>query len=132
MASDDPIPAGVRRLLEQRFRSVSQVEAFVLLVREDRPVSADEAAHALGLGTKHVSDLLDELIDQKLVRTGDGGYTVAELSPARRRTVDELAQLYNRFRLRIMDIVLAVPRDQARDFADAFRLRPADDSDGED
>jgi hypothetical protein len=31
-----------------------------------------------------------------------------------------------------MDIVLAVPRDQARDFADAFRLRPVDDPDGED
>ncbi|HEX4905729.1 MAG TPA: hypothetical protein VFU93_09775, partial [Acidimicrobiales bacterium] len=113
MASDDPIPAGVRRLLEQRFRSVSQVEAFVLLVREDRSVSADDAAHALGLGVKHVIDLLDELVDEKLLRTVDGRYQVAELTAARRRTVDELAQLYSRFRLRIMDIVLAVPRDQA-------------------
>lgn len=129
--SGDPIPGGVRRLLERRFRSISQVEAFVLLVREQRARDAGAVATALGLGSRHVEGLLDELVSKRLLKRTADGYEVAPLSADARATAEQLAQLYTPYRLRIMDIVLAVPRDQARDFADAFRLRP-DDSEDED
>ena len=128
----DPIPSAVRRLLERRFRSISQVEAFVLLVREERTCDAEAVAHALGLGARHVEGLLDELVSNKLVRQVDDGYQLGQLSDADLRTAKTLADLYSRYRLRIMDIVLAPPRDQARDFADAFRLRPGDTEEDED
>ena len=129
--SDDPIPAGVRRLLERRFRSISQVEAFVLLVRERRSCDVEAVAQALGLGARHVEGLLDELVSNRLLQRADDGFVLAQLSGGDLRTAEQLADLYARYRLRIMEIVLAVPRDQARDFADAFRLRPDDTEEDE-
>lgn len=124
--TDDPIPGPVRRLLERHFRSLSQVEAFVLLVRVAQPWAADAIAVEIGLGLRHVEGLLDDLVAEGLVNRQGDRYEVAKLSTAGRRAAEDLAQLYATYRLRIMDIVLSAPSDQARHFADAFRLRPVD------
>lgn len=46
----DPIPVHVRRLLDRRFGSVSEVEVVVVLVRRPRPWTVREVAREFVLG----------------------------------------------------------------------------------
>jgi len=123
----DPIPVHVRRLLERRFGSVSEVEVLVLLVRSPRPWTVREVAREFVLGEEHTAILLDRLVHTGLIAVGDRGYVFDPAGGKYRQAAMDLADLYPTYRLRIMNLLLSKPRDALWDFAEAFRLRPSDD-----
>ena len=106
----DPIPAGVRRLLDDYFSSVSEVETLVLLVRTGRRWSADEVAREFVLAREHTTLLLDALVRAGLVRHTGAHYEFDPADEEDRAAATELAALYPTYRTRIMNIVLAANR----------------------
>lgn len=123
----DPIPAHVRRLLERRFGSVSEVEVLVLLVRSPRRWTVRDVAREFVLGEEHTAILLNRLVDTGLIAAGDGGYMFDPASGKDRQSAQDLARLYSTYRIRIMNLLLSKPRNAVWDFAEAFRLRQPDD-----
>ena len=120
----NPIPDRVQVLLERYFTSVSQVEVLVLLVRERRPWRPDDIAVELGLNRDQVRAGLRSLVQARLaVRRGDL-YELISPATSAGAAAEDLAKLYDRYRVRILNIIFAQPSGPVRDFADAFRLRP--------
>ncbi|MGQ0743780.1 MAG: hypothetical protein ACT4OS_05495 [Acidimicrobiales bacterium] len=122
-AEADPIPDQVRRLLDRSLTSVSEVEALVLLVRNPRRWTAREVARQFVLAEDHAAALLDALVRARLVRVQGAEYEFAPADGKDRQAADQLATIYDTYRLRIMSILLSKPSDAIRDFADAFRIR---------
>lgn len=107
----DPIPAHVRRLLDHRLSSVSEVETLVLLVRTaGRRWSAQDVARQFVLDPEHTAMLLDALVRAGLVRRSDGHYEFDPTLEKDRTAASDLAALYATYRNRIMGIVLASDR----------------------
>ena len=104
----DPIPAHVRRLLDHRLSSVSEVETLVLLVRTaGRRWSAQAVARQFVLDPQHTTLLLEALVDAGLVRCASGYYEFDPMREDDRAAAADLAALYATYRTRIMGIVLA-------------------------
>jgi hypothetical protein len=122
----------VRRLLERRFASVSEVEMLVLLVRRFRPWTVGELAREFVLGEEHTAILLDRLMHAGLITAGEEGYRFDPAGGTDRQAAVDLAKLYPIYRVRIMNLLLTKPRDAMWDFAEAFRLRPLDDDSEQD
>ena len=106
----DPIPAHVRRLLDDCLSSVSEVETLVLLVHSGRPWSTQDVAREFVLDREHTTLLLDALVQGGLVRCSDGYYEFDPSTEEDREAALELAALYPTYRTRIMSIVLASNR----------------------
>ena len=107
------------------------MEVLILLIRERRSWPATEIASHFALNEDHVLLLLDSLVRSRLIVRSDDRYRFSA-SSAKARDAEELASLYDRFRLRITNIVFARPSDQVRDFAEAFRIRgPYDEDENE-
>jgi hypothetical protein len=107
----DPIPPHVRRLLDHRLSSVSEVETLVLLVKTaGRRWSAQEVARQFVLEPEHTAMLLDALVGAGLVRRTDGRYEFDPAAETDRMAAADLAALYATYRNRIMGIVLASER----------------------
>lgn len=117
----------MRSLLDRRFGSVSEVETLVLLVRSGRQWTAAEVAREFVVAEDYAAMLLDTLVQNGLIRASDGGYEFAPLRARDRRAAVDLADIYQTYRVRIMNLLLAKPRDAFSDFAEAFRLRPHDE-----
>lgn len=128
----DPIPVHVRRILERRFGSVSEVQVLVLLVRTPRRWTVREVAREFVLGEEHTAILLDRLVHAGLIAVGEGGYIFDLGGGKDSQAALDLAKLYPTYRLRIMNLLLSKPRDAVWDFAEAFRLRQPEDGDEQD
>lgn len=124
---DDPIPEDARRLLSRHFASLSELEVFIVLVREQRPWQAHEIARQMVINVDHARLMLDALARTPLVSSSDNAYAFAPSRARDRKAAERIPSLYETYRLRIMDIVLSRPSDQIQDFADAFRVRSEGD-----
>lgn len=120
---NDPIPDDVRRLLSRHFASLSELELFNVLVREQRSWRAAEVARRMVINVDHAQLMLQALAKTPLVREESGAYEFAPKRAKDREAAERIPSLYETYRLRIMDIVLSRPSDQIQDFADAFRVR---------
>jgi hypothetical protein len=109
--AEDPIPAHVRRLLERRFASVSEVEILVLLVRRFGPWTVRELAREFVLGEEHTAILLDRLTHAGLITADDKGYRFEPARGTDRQAAVDLARLYPTYRVRVMNLLLTKPRD---------------------
>lgn len=121
---DDPIPDDVRRLLSRHFASLSELEVFIVLVREQRPWQTTDVARQMVINVDHARLMLEALARTPLVSSDDRGYSFAPKRAKDRTAAELLPGLYDTYRMRIMDIVLSRASDQIQDFADAFRVRP--------
>lgn len=125
---DDPIPEEVRRLLSRHFASLSELEVFIVLVRDQRVWAPLEMARRMVINVEHAQLMLGALARTPLVTADGNGYVFAPKRSKDRAAAELIPSLYDTYRMRIMDIVLSRPSDQLQDFADAFRVRPdADD-----
>jgi hypothetical protein len=126
----DPISERVNRLVREHISSASQVEVLCLLVKERRAWSDGEVSQELRLPLDHARGLLRGLAAEGLVRPGPEGYRFAADSAAVAEAVEELVEIYHRYRLRITSIIYAQPSKPIAD-AGGLRLRSPDgDKDG--
>ena len=125
---DDPIPEDVRRLLSRHFGSLSELEVFIVLVRDQRVWQPADIGRQMVINTDHARLMLEALARTPLVSNDGSGYVFSPKRGKDREAAELIPSLYETYRLRIMDIVLSRPSDQVQDFADAFRVRSdADD-----
>ena len=101
------------------------------LVRAERPQTLRELARALVLDEGHIAVVLEPSIRSDLVAVVEDGYAFAPRRRRDRAAALELAALYDRYRVRIINILLTQPDPQLDDFADAFRLRSEPDEEDE-
>jgi hypothetical protein len=131
VAVTDPLPDDVRSLLERHFTSVSELEALLVLIRDCRPWTVKELARALVINEDHAESLMAALIKMRLVASVGPAYIFDPHKKADRAAAEALSALYDKYRLRIMNVIFSKPSEPLREFGEAFRLRPRSPDEGE-
>jgi hypothetical protein len=78
------------------------------------------------LTVEHVDGLLASLVRAGLLEADGKTYLFRPSDQPAKRAAEDLAKIYQTYRLRILNIVFTKPNDRVRDFADAFRFRAPD------
>ncbi|HWB14398.1 MAG TPA: hypothetical protein VG826_34550 [Pirellulales bacterium] len=122
------LPDEVRRFIASNISSVAQLEV-LLLLREhrDREWTADEVSRALYAAAGGMADQLNDLVSRGLAyvtETPERHYryrlTKDDTLDA---VVDSLMKVYKERRVAVISLIYSEPIDNARSFADAFRIR---------
>lgn len=122
----------LERFVHGLISSVEQVEVLLLLHRTSpRRWGAVAASRELRLDAVSVARRLAEFHDNGVlqVEAGDEAlqywYVASAIAPD--RTLSELATAYQTRRTSLINLIFSKPADDARAFADAFRLRKRED-----
>lgn len=99
------------------------LEALLLVRSRDEAWTVEDLAKRLYLPDARVQALVGELCDQGLTRAEDGTVRYAPDSTQIDAMVVELAGIYSRHVVAVTELIHSGLERQARDFADAFRLR---------
>lgn len=124
MTDGSPLPKDVEQLLRRRLRSLTQLDA-LLLVRNG-PRTATDVARALRISESHAEDELMSLVAHRLLAADGATYSYSPSSKAR-STIEAIAGLYPTYRLAIAKVIFSKEDSRLRSFSDALRLRNSDD-----
>ena len=107
----DLLPVSVRRFVEGHFDTVTAVEV-LLLIRRERPRawSSDAVARRLRIDRDQAEDILAGLDRNGLVRRNGLAFQYGPRSEEAAGMVDALADVYSRYRYRIIDIIFGSRR----------------------
>lgn len=119
---DDPVPATLRVFLLEHIDSVAQLEALLLLRREDKPLSAAAVARLLYVPEPVAVEEMTALQSRGLLAADQAAWRYAPASPELAAQVDLLATTYARALIPVTNIVHGNPL-RLRRFADAFKFR---------
>jgi hypothetical protein len=121
--TDNAIPGDVRRLVQTRIRSISELELLFALRRDHaRGWSVDEAAGALDLDHQAAERMLFDLMARGLLTVSRVTPLAYQFNPTThqlRATIDRLAELYATRRPAVMHLVLERPDQRLRLFSGA-------------
>jgi hypothetical protein len=107
----DVLPATVRRFIEGYLDTVTAAEVLLFLHREpSRPWSSGAEASRLRIDPDQTEGILDGFDRSGLVRRRGRSFEYRPRSEEAAGAVDILADVYPRYRYRIMDIILAKGR----------------------
>jgi hypothetical protein len=124
--SEEHFSVALESFVAEHVRSVAALEV-LLLLRATRPRAWAAAALAaeLRIGSHFAEGRLAELARAGLVEAagGEAAYRYAPEPAERDALVEELEIAYAARRVSVVTLIYAAPRDQARAFADAFRMR---------
>lgn len=122
----------LERFVRGLISSVEQVEVLLLLHRTaPRRWGAVAASRELRLDPVSVARRLAEFHDSGVLQVEAGEealqywYVASAIAPD--RTMSELATAYQTRRTSLINLIFSKPADDARAFADAFRLRKRED-----
>lgn len=120
-------PDSLRRFLTGRIDSLEQLEV-VLYLHRIYPAAAvvDEIGAALGVGPSSLARALNALVEQGLVGKDGERWRFAPADESVRARVHELAEVYSRRRLEVVNAVSAKAIARVQALADAFSLRTKD------
>lgn len=104
---EDPIPDDVRELLLRSFEGASEVEALLVLVREQGSWTPAALGRRLVMSEPHALALLTSLTRSGLVAETEGSYAFAPVRDDDRAAVEALATLYGPYRRRIISIIFS-------------------------
>ena len=105
---DDPIPSDVADFLSDRISTASEMDVVLLLRRCGEPRTASDVGRDIRLGEHFAELLLERLVQGGLARRVDHTYVLAADAESC-RTLDRMAQLAPRYRLRLIRCVV-LPR----------------------
>jgi hypothetical protein len=124
--SEDQFSVALESFVAEHVRSVAALEV-LLLLRATRPRawSAAVLAAELRIDAHFAEGRLAELARAGLVEAagGEATYRYAPEPAERDALVEQLDLAYAERRVSVVTLIYAAPRDQARAFADAFRMR---------
>lgn len=107
----DVLPAAVRRFVEGYLDTVTAVEVLLLLHRESsRPWSSRAVASRLRIDPDQTEGILDGFDRRGLVRRRGRSFEYGPQTEETAGAVDTLADVYPRYRYRIMDLILTKGR----------------------
>jgi hypothetical protein len=97
----------VRAFIVERFGSVAEIDVFLHAYRNGREWTADSMGRATGLRASHAQVVLDALVRSRLMDCVNGVYAlVADVLD----DASALSEIYDRYRLRIVPLVLNARR----------------------
>lgn len=117
------LPASVRALIEQHIPSALDLEVLLALHREERAWQPAELARELRTDPTATESALRKFAEARILAVDDDGYVHRPASPDLARAVDDLADVYARRRVRVIEFIYKRPSERVTTFADAFRLR---------
>lgn len=118
------LPQQVRAFVADHINSVEQLEVLLLLARDgSRAWTVEEVASELVTTPHSVAIRLDDLRQHRLLVTEDEAYRYEPSSSEARAAVNELAAIYPKRRVSVINLIFSTPDDRLRSFSDAFRLR---------
>jgi len=118
----EPISQALRQFILDYVESIADLEALLLLRREQRAWDNAAVAKELYVGEPVAADVLARLQILGLLTSDNGSYSYAPRTPELAAMVDELAQTYARALIPVTHLVHSNPR-RLRRFADAFKFR---------
>ena len=113
----------LRRFVVAKIHSVPMLEALLLLRTRAQGWAVGELAERLYLPEAKVQALLAMLQAEGLARIEPGLTFYAPASSTSADLVERLAETYSRRVVEVSELIHSGLERQARDFADAFRLR---------
>ena len=122
------LPDDIRRFIAGNVSSVAQLEV-LLLLRDDRERewTADEVSRALYAAAGGMAGQLNDLVSKGLAYVTHAPDTRFRYRPKPDDELDmvvgRLVNLYKERRVAVISLIYAEPVDNARSFADAFRIR---------
>jgi hypothetical protein len=130
--SEAEIPVNVRSFLHDQVESVVQVEVLLLLHAEpSRAFGRADLVEALRVEAAWAEAQLSSLCGRGiLAEVGPGSYRFAPRTAEVADAVAGLARAYADRRVTVIGLIYAKPSEPLRSFADAFRIRKDEGSDG--
>ena len=118
------MPASVREFVARHIESVAQLEVLLLLrAAPEKGWTAAEVASALVIQPESVAaGWLQDLAARGLAREQGHSYRYHPPEDLR-RTLDELAESYAKYRVTLVSLIFAKPSDRITTLSDAFRIR---------
>jgi len=115
----------VKDIIRRSVRSVADLEALLLVAgqpeREWRAVDVSQALYVTGAAAE---EQLERLKAQGiLISPADGLYRYEPQDDKVRQQIAELSQVYDRWRVRVIEYIYTRPSDSVRSFAHAFRIK---------
>lgn len=120
------LPRSVQKLIEQHFHSVADVEALLLLLREQSDWAAPAVARELHIDADQAAAILARLRRIGLLQAEGEVYRFHPRDPAVAEAVASLAALYPTYRAAIISLIYARASGPVTDFSNAFRVRKED------
>lgn len=123
--SVNDIPDNVRQLISSHIRTVNDLEALLLIVNSRREWTAREVGDAMYISPESSEAQLTGLVDARLLARKDENPPRYYYDPsiADDKTVRQLAEVYSRMRVRVIEMIYQNPRTTIQSFADAFKFR---------
>lgn len=122
----------VRRFIEQHINSLEELEVLLLLHRTSgQEWSAELVARELRIERQSCERRLEALAAGGLLSVSPGAARQYAYDPMNESNgaVRELEGAYEKYRLRVINLIFSKPVDKIRTFADSFRIRK-EESDG--
>jgi hypothetical protein len=121
---DDDFPADVKEFIRKHIHSIAQLEVLLLIGREpQRAWTTDEITSRLYLRTQMVAALLTDIVRRGFAVQEEGCFRYQPANDIDRQLIERLAEVYQVRRVAVTTEIFSKPREFARAFADAFRLR---------
>ena len=128
--SQERVPPAVRRFLEGHLRSVEELETLILLFRgDDEWWSAERLADELGISKLAAIGALEALAARSLLDVRLAERVVFRYKPVSEETdaaVRALEETYGLHRAAVAALIYGPRLEDARAFAEAFRIRKGD------
>lgn len=119
----DSISHELHAFIVRHIDSIAQIEALLLLRRHaDQVWDVPTTAQRLYISEQETVHILTNLCDDGLLQCGNGVYRYGCNSAENERSVDLLAEAYDRNLIAVTSIIHGKPR-RIREFANAFKLR---------
>lgn len=124
--SQDYIPEDVEQFILKYIDSVAQLEALLLLRRDQETLwNVEILAQRLYIGQQETKEILIRLHNDGLIakRSKPRSYKFQPGSPELQQMTDRLADIYSRYLIPVTKLIHSKPKSRVREFADAFKLR---------
>ena len=120
----------IKKFISDHIHSIEQLEILLLLHSQpDREFTAAATAQELRIEPDSAAERLAALSGQQMlaVRAAGGAaepaYRFAPANAHLHSLVQQLAEAYRQYRVRVITAIFSKPVDKVRSFADAFKLR---------
>lgn len=123
--STSGLPDNVHAFLLEHIDSLEQLEVLLLLRRERRAFTGEDAARELRIMAESASHRLSALARKDILRAAgaDGAYEYAPRDPDLDRTIGELAKSYQERRVSVINFIATKHLERIKSFADAFKFK---------
>lgn len=119
------MPESVKDIIRRFIRSVADLEALLLVSSQpDREWRTSDISQALYITAGASEAQMERMLAQGFVSSSEPGvYRYAPADEKMRDAVEELAVVYEQWRVRVIEYIYTRPSDSVRSFAHAFRIK---------